>query len=412
MQSSDTVISPAPAPAPPGTATRSIFNFAERAQARPPTSVAPAELNRIVSFDALRGIMCVGIALFHFVPYFFEEGEWQYAASRYLAYFTDIFFVMGGFFLGWRISRPDAPREPTREFVAQRLSRLYPLHLATLCFYLLLGVAVWRGLLQPENPLRYDPGSILPHLTLTHGLGFGEAMAFNYPSWAVSGVLVCDLLAAAILAARQHRYWLLAIALAASLTVASVAAAWLGESITSLQDSGWGALRALPSFLFGIILAMSGLRIRSRALAAGVLIAGLLLAFTPAAPLTGPARLATVYLLVAGVLASDTAQLWTPLYLRPLQALGRYSYGVYLLHSLVITLLISLVFKRILVVDALELGATRPLLAYLALAACIGMSFLAAHISLLTVERFGGEWLRRMLLPRRRTAETARPVAQ
>jgi len=364
-------------------------------------SVEPREITRVASFDALRGVMCIGIAVFHLVPMFFREGDWEFAASRYLAYFTDVFFVMGGFFLGRRVRRMGARREPTREFLVQRLSRLYPLHLATFGFYLLMSSAVWSGFLHSNEPGRYDPWSILPHLTLTHGVGAGQPLAFNYPSWAVSAVFFCDLLVPFLLAAQVRSQWLLGLVLAGSIGTSLIAASLLSVHLTSLQDAGWGALRALPSFVFGLVLATSGLRVRSRLLAAGLLLVALALAFTSPEPLVGLARLGTIYLLVTGVFAAETAGLWIPLSIRPLQALGRYSYGVYLLHMIVATLVVSLLLKRVLQVDAIQLGDSSPGLAYAVLAGSVLASFVAAHVSLHSVERLGGQWIRATLLPSR-----------
>ncbi|MCW3797042.1 acyltransferase [Sphingomonas sp. BN140010] len=358
------------------------------------------EISRISSFDALRGIMCIGIALLHLIPCFFDAGAPEYRASLYLAYFTDIFFVMGGFFLGRRWIGGRLEGTTARDFLVHRLSRLYPLHLATLAFYLLMGSLVWLGVVQSDDPERYDTTSILPNLTLTHSFGLGHRFAFNGASWAVSAVFFCDLLAAALLSAQLIGRRSLVIIFVLSTIVAMAGAMLLGEDITRLQYAEFGVLRAMPSFLFGLLLAISGLYVRSRALAGGLLMTALFLAFAIGGPLTGLARLALVYFFVTAVLAAETAQLWTPLSWRPLQRLGSFSYGVYLMHGVVITLVVSLLLKRILGVDPLALGADRPLLAHLLVAACVLCSFLAAWISLRTVERFGGQWIRAALLSR------------
>lgn len=80
------------------------------------TSTREIGASRITSLDALRTIMCFGIALYHYVPYFFEAASPINYYSRYCAYFTDLFFVLSGLFMAKAASRTWS-RSSYREFI-------------------------------------------------------------------------------------------------------------------------------------------------------------------------------------------------------------------------------------------------------------------------------------------------------
>ncbi|MGH1357540.1 MAG: acyltransferase family protein [Burkholderiaceae bacterium] len=112
---------------------------------------------------------------------------------------VDLFFALSGFVMFLRYG--DRLREPgdSKRFVLRRLGRLYPLHLATLTFFILtwlamqstkwvlierFGVAVGNPELFSAEQFNW-PDLVL-NLGLLHGVGLRWTDALNYPSWSVS----------------------------------------------------------------------------------------------------------------------------------------------------------------------------------------------------------------------------------
>ena len=217
---------------------------------------AATPTTRLHGLDGLRGVMCLGIALYHYLPYYFTKGDLPYDVSRYFACFTDIFFVFGGFFVGNVVDRKTYGPQLYRQFIVDRVARLYPLHIATLGFYFILAVALFLDLVHPKNPDRYDLLSFVPHLTLTHSWGLGEFSTYNYPSWAVSAIFGCCLALPALRILRRLPSLNLALLmmLAATLAICSYIATQFGSTITAIQEESLGIVRCIPSFLFGVLL--------------------------------------------------------------------------------------------------------------------------------------------------------------
>jgi peptidoglycan/LPS O-acetylase OafA/YrhL len=303
--------------------------------------------DRIQSLDGIRFIMCLGIAFYHFTPYFFPPADSGFDPVQKFAYFTDVFFVISGFFLArsnrdLRLVRSEAVR-----FFGLRVARIYPLHLACLAFYLAIAVAAHSGIVHPENPERYDFSQLLPNMLLIHAWGGATSFSFNYVTWSLSALWLMYLLYPGI--AHLARRSVAALALLVALTL--FAGEWLTndlcrEALTLAQDCDFGILRAIPSFLFGVLLAHLGTKwVGRRAAFIGLsVLAGTVLA-TPM--LEGWARLLLVYSLLFFFLAADAAGLRTPLAWPPLTRLARYSFGIFLIHPLVATILFTLIYSRV-----------------------------------------------------------------
>ena len=369
---------------------------------------------RVDSFDALRTLMCFGIAAYHFVPYFFKGGSPVNYYTRYFSYFTDMFFVFSGLFLVGATSRRWS-LATYREFIVTRMARLYPLHIVTLSFYLVIAAGAWANVLKPVNPERYALAALLPQLTLTQAWGFGPAFAFDYPSWALSAIFACYLAAPALSWICRQRAWVSVVTLLVLMAAGASVAADIGSDLTNLQTKSLGIFRALPSVFFGLVLGRQELRLRSKLAAAAILGSAALLAFGWGYPLNGPIRLAAVYALISAVLLSDRAGLWTPLQSRWLQMGAKYSFGVYLLHSVIATIVLQVAAPMITRVSNMQLGHDRPLLALLIIGFALLASWALAWISLRTVERQGARLFVAALRSKShhtRPTERAPPVSQ
>lgn len=170
---------------------------------------------------------------------------------------VDLFFVLSGFILCYVYF--EAFRDggfSYGKFVTLRLARIYPLHLATLMFTLLLiaAAAIMGQHLDPNA----DNWAALPaHLTLTQAWGLAPTASFNHPSWSISAEWFAYLSfpATAFLAVRLEKRPMLAVGLAMGLMAAMYCgfAALMGFSLTHATFQ-WGALRIVPAFLYGAAL--------------------------------------------------------------------------------------------------------------------------------------------------------------
>jgi peptidoglycan/LPS O-acetylase OafA/YrhL len=343
---------------------------------------------RLTSIDGLRAVMCIGVALYHFVPYFFTPGDATYEVSRYFSYFTDVFAILAGVFSA-RYIKESWSVASYGGFLGSRLSRIYPLHVITLGFYLVILIAISAGLFSPQNQSRYDPSAIIPHLTLTHAWGIGPSMAFNYPSWMISAILACYLTIPILGKFYQMSKLLVPGLLVVAIAVCSYVADLSGVEITRAQFVGIGVLRVFPSFMFGIFLGNIEKIPAHKAVPIVTLIASLVAAFGLGMPLTGIIRLLVLYVMVYSIFVADKLSINTPLNMGLFQSLSKYSFGVYLWHGVVATVLFRVFVPRAFSKDALLIGSQSPLYASILLLIGLILSFGIAFVSLKTVERWG-----------------------
>ncbi|MDV6332445.1 acyltransferase [Asticcacaulis sp. 201] len=192
---------------------------------------------------------------------------------------VDLFFVLSGFILSYcYLDGFGEGRFSYGQFTVHRLARVYPLHIATLAFTLLLiAVAALKGVQLDANAGNW--AALPAHLTLTQAWGLAPTPSFNHPSWSISAEWFAYLSfpAVAFIAWRLRDRPIVAVSLAIALLVAiNVAfAAFAGFNLTRATFQ-WGALRIIPSFLYGsaLYLAWRSGAVANRTVAvAGTLIA-------------------------------------------------------------------------------------------------------------------------------------------
>ena len=175
---------------------------------------------------------------------------------------VDLFFVLSGFILshvyleGFGLEGFGGGRFTYAHFITHRLARIYPLHIATLLFTLLLvGVAAWKGV--PLDANAGNPAALPAHLLLMQAWGLAPTASFNHPSWSISAEWFAYLSFPAVAAAawRLRRRPMLAVGLAILLLVVLNIGfeAVAGFPLTHATFQ-WGALRIVPAFLLGAAL--------------------------------------------------------------------------------------------------------------------------------------------------------------
>lgn len=297
-----------------------------------PTHAYPAEIRPLTS---LRIAAAVWVLIYHFRFHLnlgidklglFEKG--------YLG--VDLFFILSGFILSHVYMRGvEEKRFNYGSFLWARISRIYPVHLATLAFMLLL----WQGALRMGvefDPVAFDPRVLPQHLLLIHAWGTTPTVQWNFPSWSISAEWFAYLLfPAAAFASLAFRRWAWALVAAAAVLFGAMYAvtAARGAPLTEMTAQ-IGALRIIPAFLMGAALNRLG---RSVSL--------------PRDAAYGLAAFASAWLVVTATVHAPDYVIWiglpalifalaelsktapkTILAAAPLVYLGEVSYSVYMLH--------------------------------------------------------------------------------
>lgn len=300
--------------------------------ATPAAAEDPAQ--HLMLLDGLRGLAAIAVVVLHYSNFFLiqsaaqlqpgwqsrEPGaEWLSLFYIHGTYAVNVFWMISGFVFAYVYCGKSLG---TREFVAHRIARLYPLHLLTLLVVAGLQMAaVWKlgyGLISPHNDLRH----FLEHVFFVSGWGIDKYTQFNFPIWSVSVEL---LVYAGFWGLRG---WLDQRGPLAALMVAMIAGMLL------LLGQKWLAIGCTYYFFIGVALAQwwrAGAQRAVRIASVGLMLAGLwLLQSSNEATSIGlglPAFFGGVILVlvsaerIAGRLARRIAQ-W----------LGEATYSVYLWH--------------------------------------------------------------------------------
>lgn len=317
-------------------------------------SGAPAEPRAdLPALTGIRGLAAWFVVLYHIrvgaVSYLPAEASFV-LSKGYLA--VDLFFMLSGFVL-WlnyseRLRRDGFQAVP--KYLARRIARIWPLHLFILT--LTVAYASLVALMGDLNMARYPWEELPLHILLVHNWGFTSALAWNDPSWSISGEAAAYLLFPLIVLAADWRRISPALAIAALLLLAVLLASvmgWNGADILDRDIPRFGLLRAITEFSMGTIVCALwqrwGSKPRPAAVLAGALAGGaLLLGSTTDAPETLVVPLFLAGLLLALALTADRPG--NPLAARPIRYLGEISYSTYLVHFL-----LYIVFKILFVED-------------------------------------------------------------
>ena len=327
----------------------------------PPTKKRAPEIRALTG---ARGIPVLLIVLFHYHEWFGYPGAPWYdtiASKGYI--WVEFFFALSGFILFYAYGSRfgvGLKAEAIGAFLAARVSRIYPLQLVTLLAVVILeidrrialsrqlGVSFFNVPIFGER----TAGAFLSNLFMVQGWGIHDGLSWNSPAWFVSVefflYLVCPVL-----------MWLMGARFgwrAAALGVASIAAlvALVKTSGSGLDMTYYhGLWRGLADF--GIGLALGALFLARRDKEAGgkplpesihtLAQIGVLAAVAAGVWLSGPARTPRDLMVAAPifglifVLACDRGLIARALHAPWLMKLGEWSFAIYMVHYIVMSVL-------------------------------------------------------------------------
>lgn len=300
---------------------------------------------RFVVLDGWRGLCALVVALHHFhadgtffhLP--FVRGAWL---------FVDFFFVLSGFVIAHAYGTWLGDGGRLAVFLVRRLGRLWPLHAAILLALVMMEAAKAAamhhlGIAADNAPFQGETGvaAIASNLLLVHALGLHDGATWNFPSWSIS----VEFWAYATFGALCLRPWGRSrrAALAVAALGAAVVAAWSREWLHTIADFGY--FRGLFGFFTGVLtyrwLADKLWRGLPAATAWEVAAVAMVVLFVAHAD-KGSAITLAAPLVFAGAVAvfafsQGAVSCW--LATAPACALGRWSYSIYLVHTLVLVAL-------------------------------------------------------------------------
>lgn len=303
---------------------------------------------RYEALDGWRGIAALLVAVMHLPTTAHIHGL---ALIRTGHLWVDFFFVLSGFVLthAYR-GRLETPAY-VATFVWRRFARLWPLHMAVLLAFVALElsgtlVTLLTGVAQSARA--FDPGgtnswgAFLANTILIHGIALPK-LTWNHPSWSISVEFWTAIIAASIiLLARRRAGAVLSVLGVLALTVLAISAVQDPAQLWMNRTYDLGIFRCLVGFVAGYLAYEVHLERSwsfngswSEAAAALGIFGYLTFAGSTALELVAPLFFAIVVL----CFADGRGRLSQALSTRPVQALGRWSYAIYIVHGLIVTVL-------------------------------------------------------------------------
>jgi len=178
------------------------------------------------TLDAIRGVAAITVILCHWQFFYYANDTWvqdgfEKTALPFYPYLSaiyndamvsvDLFFLLSGFIFFWLYADRIAARKINfGKFIFFRISRLYPIHLATF-----LSVAVLQWLMLKNAGHYYivqynDSYHFILNLLFMQNWGFEKGPSFNGPSWSASVEVFLYLIFFSICYLKmQNKKWLL-----------------------------------------------------------------------------------------------------------------------------------------------------------------------------------------------------------
>lgn len=294
------------------------------------------EQTRFVVLDFYRFVAALGVFIFHLKN--IDQGISPAWNGSY-GLFVDMFFILSGFVISYSYPSASPGARSYFRFLVRRIARIYPLHLLTLLAFVALA---WMGISGPTSHASVI--DFAHNVFLVQAWGVTDHLSFNSPSWSISAELFCYLLFPLLmLLASYVSPPVLALIVAASYGVLAHGhlPIWSDRSQMYGANFDYGMLRALPSFLNGILLAIlfkqSGDYRRKPVALVGILLfaASVLILNVFAKPDLAIVLFSLAILLTAigeSAFRQFPGASW-------LGRLGNTSYAIYMLHELLLILL-------------------------------------------------------------------------
>jgi peptidoglycan/LPS O-acetylase OafA/YrhL len=292
--------------------------------------------------DAWRGIAACLVTVVH-IPV--AHGLQGTALLTSLQLFVDFFFVLSGFVIFHAYGARIGDGRKATGFMIRRLGRVWPLHAAVIGGFValeILKLAIESGAHLPLDGAPFagnrSPETLISNLLLTQAFNLHGMTSWNGPAWSI-GVefYTYALFALAVVLCGARASVFAGLSAAGLIGVVALSDSWL------FTTHSFGFFRCLYGFFAGVLVAMAVARAGADQRTMGrleapavVLLAGfILLTGVDASSLLAPVVFAMaiyVFAFEAGAISALLRQGWA-------QALGLWSYSIYMVHMLLFAVL-------------------------------------------------------------------------
>lgn len=305
---------------------------------------------RFRALDGWRGVCALLVAAHHIEVQGFLY--WQ-PLIRNAWLFVDFFFVLSGFVIAHAYGEYLEKGPEIKAFVIRRFGRLWPLHVTILLALIALEfshllIAHWHPIAGERAAFTADraPVTILTNLFLVQAMGLHPYETWNGPAWSISTEFYTYLVFAAVcftLPARKLR-----LAAQVCLAVAGIAILARFSPFGMRETFGWGLARCIYGFFAGTLayeIWKTGVTKRVGGTSGEIAMLAAVICFITFAPGNRAVEyLATpLFVLAVLVFAAERGPISRLLTSRAGAALGRWSYSIYMVHTLVLAILFSIV---------------------------------------------------------------------
>lgn len=310
-----------------------------------------------VGLEGLRGLAACMVLIFH-ATWTHSLQDVSIVQNSWL--FVDLFFVLSGFVIANRYIGNMQTSKDKIAYGISRFFRIYPLHFFYLALFILLHFVVLKlsasGMVSGKLTETNEPfwTQLFANIFLLHSTGVTPNNAFNLPSWSISAEAVAYFfffIVSALGLTNKYRPLLWA---ALGLTFGGIL---FSVSKVDALDSSYqfGAIRAIFGFSLGVsmrgvaehLLDSQLVKSHSNKFKAAQYL-GLLLVLwilhvgAAGNPITFLAPFIFAFF-ITSLAIQETSALNTVLTSKPFRFLGVVSYGVYLIHLLIIIVLKNVV---------------------------------------------------------------------
>src|SRR5579871_656167 len=307
---------------------------------------APHSVIRFRALDSWRGICALLVAAHHLEAPGFVY--WQ-PLVRNAWLFVDFFFVLSGFVIAHAYGKKLADVREIRAFAIRRFGRLWPLHAAVLAAlvaiefsYLLIGS--WQAGGRAAFTADRSFFAVFTNLFLVQSLGIHDFDTWNGPSWSISTEFFTYLIFALVCATAPARAIRTIVCAMLALVAVTILA---GFSRYGMRETfHWGIVRCIYGFFCGTFtyeVWKSGVVKRLAGTFAEAVAMLAVVAFITFVPGHAALEYLATPLFCAAVLvfAREAGLVSRALTGASGAALGRWSYSIYMVHTLVVVVLFS-----------------------------------------------------------------------
>ena len=352
-------------------------------------ALAP-ESDDLLHLDYLRIVAALALVAHHVAPFIalpdrHEHLELFRQRAETLDVLVDLFFVISGVVISWVYAQRMNTASDYAQFLLKRVGRLVPLHWVTLAFYAAIGLVFAFDIVKAETPGIIDWSCFAQNALLLHAAGTCSNLSFNIVSWSISAEMTMYVLFPLLL-------FLMNRSLIGAIVLVAVIFGALDLFTAAAGGNPWwewtwdfGFIRALPSFLFGMVL-YAGRDYLAR-FTMPVWCFQLLVASCFVVSFVGASQIGVLLLAwatVAAGLMRDVQKRTDPL-VRAGAPFGQLTYSIYMLHPPVITVMYLVLAQRVLHLEGMAMN--------LMLLAAVPVIFAVSYLSLVHFETPARHWV-------------------